>query len=260
MKVRLIKVFLLVMSFAAMISSFPAFAATPDPLPADTEPQAIIKQLMQGESAWVSLPDPVDIEEATSFRKTVQAYVDAVSAESETPVVRMTVWKKPGDNRAEISLNETSDDSVFAEEELEKMSGEAGRTSVSINEFVCKSLTYDKESAKDSTGLTLASSQLVAKKAFIAGKAVCQGYANLFTLLADQAGIETVKVRGYAGETFHVMNVVRTDEGLMALDSTINDTNGNPLALLISMERYCKLVNFTPIIDAETAFVLKYGV
>lgn len=246
--------------YAMIITTIPALAAgTPPPLSIGSEPQVAAERLIRDGSVWVSLSSPLDMEAAINYRSLVQAYVDAVSSESETPVVRMTLWKKTDDNRAEMVLGNTSEASQFPEEELEKICKKAGDTVVEINKYIRKNLTYDSEAAADGKRLKLSSPQVTAKGGLSAGKAVCQGYANLFSLLADQAGIESVKVRGYVGDVFHVMNVVRTDDGNMVVDTTVNDSWGKDWALLVPLEEYCKKVNFHPIIDPEIALTMKYG-
>ena len=85
------------------------------------------------------------------------------------------------------------------------------------------------------------------------------GYANLFTLLAEQAGFQSVKVRGYVDGVYHVMNVVLASDGTyMAADVTFNDSSNNSWSL-INFSTYCEKINFVPAIDVETAFALKYA-
>lgn len=72
------------------------------------------------------------------------------------------------------------------------------------------------------------------------GKSVCQGYANTFTLLAEELEIPVIKLRGYdkRSKEYHVWNVVYVEKnGVLDwyhVDVTWNDTSGSNKHLLSS--------------------------
>lgn len=85
----------------------------------------------------------------------------------------------------------------------------------------------------------------------------CMGYSNAFCVLAENAGIRSVKVRGHVENgTYHMMNMVEVDGELFFLDVTVNDSCGR--YTLFTMEEYVKATGFSPVIDDE-AFALKYA-
>lgn len=212
----------------------------------------LVKELLLNGKAETTV---ASVEEASAIRSKVQAYIDAVSVKSETPTVAASMFK----NTKTLKLSLVSTTEEFSEEALKDLCASAGTTVESIDAFIKSKLSYDKEAAANSKSLTLASNQLTAKGALSTGKAVCQGYANLFTLLAEQAGIQSVKVRGYIDGVYHVMNVVRTADGTyMAVDVTSNDASDNSWSL-ISFNAYCEKIHFVPAIAVETAFALKYA-
>ena len=218
---------------------------------ADNISMTLVKELFLNENAEITV---ASVEEA-SVRREVQAYVDAISTKSETPTVEASILKSS--MTLKLSLSSTTEE--FTEEELKSLCSSAGTAVESIDAFIKGKLSYDKEAAANSKALTLASSQLTAKGALSTGKAVCQGYANLFTLLAEQAGFQSVKVRGYVDGVYHVMNVVLASDGTyMAADVTFNDSSNNSWSL-INFSTYCEKINFVPAIDVETAFALKYA-
>lgn len=212
----------------------------------------LVKELLLNGKAETTV---ASVEEASAIRSKVQAYIDAVSVKSETPKVAASMLTQS--NTLKLSLVSVTEE--FSEEELKNLCVSAGTTVESIDAFIKGKLSYDKEAAANSKSLSLSSNQLTAKGALSTGKAVCQGYANLFTLLAEQAGIQSVKVRGYIDGVYHVMNVVRTADGTyMAADITSNDASDNSWSL-ISFNAYCEKIHFVPAIAVETAFALKYA-
>lgn len=59
--------------------------------------------------------------------------------------------------------------------------------------------------------------------ALINKKAVCEGYAELFNLLARKAGIDSVMVTGFAGEYLHAWNMVKLNGVYRYIDTTWDD-------------------------------------
>ena len=60
--------------------------------------------------------------------------------------------------------------------------------------------------------------------ALLNGKCVCAGYAAAFTLLAQEAGLESIVVTGYLdGSLAHAWNKVKIDDEWQIVDVTNND-------------------------------------
>ena len=193
-----------------------------------------------------------DMESKRAMMMDVQAYIDAVSFTSETPTVKATVIDKDKVNE-KMRLSLSTMDEGFIASELEALSSRAGDTEGSINDFLCATLSYPDEDFQD---ISLSSVQATAKGSLKSGKAVCMGYANSFTVLAEGAGIRSVKVRGYIKDTLHVVNVV---DGGLVIDVTWNDKSDNEF-FLIPISEYCDKTGFVPVVDYQTAFEMKYGV
>lgn len=86
----------------------------------------------------------------------------------------------------------------------------------SINDYICNVTTYDSTApmAHEPTGV------------FFGGRAVCEGYAEVFKLLCDREGIPCITVLGYDEEPeyAHKWNYVQMEDGKWYLvDATWND-------------------------------------
>lgn len=182
----------------------------------------------------------------------VQSYVDALSVSSMTPKVKGSVVNS-GKSNEEIKLVLVYGEDEFTEAELQALASKAGKTAESISTYLCGVLSYDHAAANRK--LSADSPQVTAKGSLSGGKAVCQGYANSFAILAEQSGIRSVKVRGYNNGVFHVMNVV---EGGFAVDVTYSDGSDESY-IMIPFVEYCEQTGFEPVVDFDTAFELKYG-
>ena len=98
----------------------------------------------------------------------------------------------------------------------------------SIYSWIASNITYHKESIKDQSQ--------TAQAVWNSQKAVCEGYANLFNAMCQEAGIESRMVKGYVrdfdGEalTFpnHAWNSVKIDGKWYLLDVTWASLNKNP--------------------------------
>lgn len=138
----------------------------------------LAKELLDGGHAEITV---ASVDEAKSTRNEVQAYIDAVSTTSETRKVTATISQN-------FQLKMTLEDPKaedFSEGEIVALCAEADTTVESIDEFIKGNLSYDHEAAKNSASLTQSSTQMTAKGSLSTGKAVCQGYANLFTVIAE---------------------------------------------------------------------------
>lgn len=180
----------------------------------------------------------------------VQSYVDSVTSESQTPTVKGSVIHV-GRSDEQIKLVLVRSDEAYTDEEMADLSAKAGNTVESINNFLVSQLSYDDSGNE----ISLSSPSATAKGALSTGKAICMGYANAFSVLAEHAGIRFVKVRGYIDGEYHVLNVI---EGGFAVDVTCNDDNNNRY-LMISLNDYCDMTGFKPEISFDTAFMLKYN-
>lgn len=180
----------------------------------------------------------------------VQSYVDAVSDTSATPMVKGSVVNS-GKPNEQMKLVLVPADDGFTDEELVVLTAKAGESVQSISSYLCRVLSYDY-SVKS---VTAKSPQTTAKGSIAGGKAVCQGYANAFAVFAEQAGIKSVKVRGYREGVYHVLNVV---EDGFAVDVTYTDSSGDNY-IMVPFEDFCKATGFKPVVDFETAFEMKYG-
>lgn len=85
-----------------------------------------------------------------------------------------------------------------------------------IYDYICNHVTYDTQ------GLAAGQSKLIytAYAALINGKAVCQGYANLFYRLALELGVDTRLVAGYGNGEAHGWNIVKLYGAYYNLDAT----------------------------------------
>ncbi len=240
---------LIIYGMGCVISAMPGEVAN---IPSIGFPSAVVAQeLMEHNEVSINTYG-TDLEFKKNLLAEIQAYVDAVSVTSTTPKVKGSVVNGGGQNeKAQFSL--IFYDTEFSEIELEALSSKAGSTEDSINEFLCESLTYaDIGGSK----ISLESSPATAKGSIENGEAVCEGYANAFSVLAEYAGIKSVKVRGYTGDIPHVVNVI---DGGFVVDVTWNDKSENRY-FMVPLSEYCEMTGFVPIVDYETAFFLKYGI
>lgn len=197
--------------------------------------------------------------DAAALRRSVQEYVDALQVKSETSVVTAKILNP---NKADATLIlglDSSGEAEFSQQEIDELLGNCGRNLTTINMYICMNLQYDRDAADDSN-LRLRSDAARAKSGLKTGKAVCQGYANLFAILAENSGFEVIKMRGHMSDgVYHVANAVRDDQGNIRIwDVCSNDASENCWATGISLDQYCEKIGFTPSIDVETAFELKY--
>lgn len=242
---------------ALMVSTAisPAYAAErQEPVFAGgSDPASIAAELLSDGDAHVQSYG-TSMAEKRKVQDSVQAYIDAASSTSATPIVKASIIQNgtPGEC---LKLKLVSIDNEFTSAELKDLSAKAGNTASSISNYLCGRLSYDSSAA--TKHLSQSSKQATAKGSLQSGKAVCQGYANAFALLADNVGIKSVKVRGYDSKgIFHVVNVV---ENGFVCDITYTDSNGGAKYFMVPLQVYCEQTGFRPAVDFETAFELKYG-
>lgn len=91
-----------------------------------------------------------------------------------------------------------------------------------INSFIAKKVKYNIRTPYHNT----------AYAAMMKGKASCQGYADLFTLISRQAGLNVDTVCGYAWmknkgkktkRNYHAWNVIKSGKKWVQIDPTFND-------------------------------------
>ena len=106
-----------------------------------------------------------------------------------------------------------------------------------INEFLIENATYDfgaLDNAEQNNFMFVDPEYYDAFTAYgilINGLGVCSGYADAFTLIADEAGLESVIVTGYLqGSLPHAWNRVNIDGQWYTLDVTNNDNELFPNA------------------------------
>lgn len=191
---------------------------------------------------------------ASDIWRIVDAYIDAISTTSETQTSTALVTDFVMDMTLSNEYN-----AEFTPAEINAMREEAGSTAASISAFVIDQFDYDVDLLATPEKMTSSHTSSTAKGGMITGKAICQGYANLFTILADNAGIENIKVRGFSGGSYHVMNAVRINGKLYAVDATFFDSSADNVWVMLDWQSYCSLARFTPVIDIELAFCMKYG-
>ena len=78
-----------------------------------------------------------------------------------------------------------------------------------IHDYICDNVNYDYSYSKYS-----------AYDALITGESVCQGYANLFYLMCDDAGLNARLVTGIGNGGGHAWNIVEIDGGYYNIDTT----------------------------------------
>ena len=238
-----------ILAFAAIMS----LTIVADAADLGTGPSAldIAKELMASGECTVDYGE-TDSARARALRNSVQEYVDAISSESETPFVTAKLFR-PVDKPSYLTFTLTRN-SVDGLTEIDAGTGVAG-----INRFICERLTYDSEAAGNAQTLSLSSSSLTAKGALDTGLSVCQGYANLFTILADAQGIQVIKLRGYIGTEYHVVNLIKINGAVQVVDVTYNDTNDRLDNPALTLEEYQAKTGFVFELDYGSAFTAKYG-
>lgn len=91
-----------------------------------------------------------------------------------------------------------------------------------INEYITKKVRYNTRTSYHRT----------AYSALMKGKASCQGYSDLFTLIAREAGLKAETVCGYAwfnrkkDREYHAWNLIKSGKKWVQTDVTFNDVNG----------------------------------
>jgi len=130
----------------------------------------------------------------------------------------------------------------YIEEKVYKLENPTDEEKVKLIDKEIRSLVSYKNDYKISDLQNAYDSSNTAYGAINTKKSVCQGYANLFTLLAEELDIPVIKVRGYGKypQIAHVWNSVYIEVGgklgWYYVDSTWNDTLNNDKHLLTTPE------------------------
>ena len=86
-----------------------------------------------------------------------------------------------------------------------------------INNYIVSNVRYKK----------LTRSSRTAYSALMKGEASCQGYTDLFTIIARESGMEAETVCGFARlngkKAYHAWNLVKTGKKWVQIDTTFND-------------------------------------
>ena len=230
-----------------------AMAVTANAADFDKNPAAVDVAVKLIENGTVTVAyGEADKASAVEFKQAVQEYVDAITAESQTPQVKCTI-RNASKPDSELVM------SLVHGEEIDFDTNAAGSTFEAINSYICDALSYDNEAA-NAANRSITHSSWTANGALSTGKSVCQGYANLFAIFAEQNDYEVIKLRGYIdGAEYHVINVVRIDGQLIAIDCTMNDTNNYRSNITRTLDEYCAKYGFVPSVDVNAAFTAKYA-
>ena len=197
-----------------------------------------------------------DMRTKQNLLSQVQCVVDAISTTGTTPTVKGGVSNN--NKPTEVTkLYLVTPENDFTPTEMLSVLAEAGNTIESINSFLCDRLSYAHNVVSDT--LSLSDDVANAKGCLTNGEAICMGYANAFSMLAEEAGIKNVKIRGMVGDMYHVMNVVEVEDQLLVVDCTFNDSTYSIKYLLITIDEYCRQVNFVPAVSPDSMMKLKYG-
>ena len=101
---------------------------------------------------------------------------------------------------------------------------------LAINQYLCDTIVYDEDALANAEENNFMSvdeefnDSFTAYGALLNGKCVCAGYAAAFTLLAQEAGLESIVVTGYLdGSLAHAWNKVKIDDEWQIVDVTNND-------------------------------------
>lgn len=234
-----------------MACAVPAFAAEREEpvFTMDSSMVDVAAELFVDGDAFISSYGSSMDDKRTAFRM-VQSYVDSVTTTSETPTVKCVIAHN-GKEDEQVRFSLIYPDGGYTDEELDALLAEAGNTAESINNFLTARLSYDRSG----DAVSASSPSATARGSLNTGKAICMGYTNAFSVLAEHAGIKFVKVRGYVKGEYHVLNVI---EGGFTVDVTFND-NTNNRYLMAPFDDYCNATGFTPEINIDAAFRLKYG-
>ncbi|MBQ6624120.1 MAG: transglutaminase domain-containing protein, partial [Mogibacterium sp.] len=105
-----------------------------------------------------------------------------------------------------------------------------------INNYIINNVKYNSRTAYHNT----------AYSAMMKGKATCQGYTDLFTIVAREAGLKAETVCGYAwysrkkDRAYHAWNVVKYGKKWVQLDVTFNDVGSAYKYFMINKKKFNK--------------------
>lgn len=84
------------------------------------------------------------------------------------------------------------------------------------------------------------------------GRGVCQSYAGVFKLLADQAGVETIMVSGDSSGVPHAWNKIKINDSWVNIDTTFNDNGIIPYPVFGASDEYTGyILDNTHLLDSE---------
>lgn len=103
-----------------------------------------------------------------------------------------------------------------------------------INNYIINNVSYNGRTAYHNT----------AYSALMKGKATCQGYTDLFTIIARESGLKAETVCGYAwysrkkDRAYHAWNVVKYGKKWVQLDVTFNDVGNAYKYFMINKSKF----------------------
>lgn len=103
-----------------------------------------------------------------------------------------------------------------------------------INNYIVSNVRYSTSTAYHNT----------AYSALMKGKASCQGYTDLFTIVARQSGLKAETVCGYAKlrgkKGYHAWNLLKNGKKWVQIDTTFNDLGSRYKYFMKSKKRFNK--------------------
>lgn len=103
-----------------------------------------------------------------------------------------------------------------------------------INNYIVKRVKYNGRVSNNRT----------AYSALMKGKATCQGYADLFTIIARHSGLKAETVCGYAKlrgkRAYHAWNLVKSGKKWVQIDTTFNDLGSKYKYFMKAKKRFNK--------------------
>lgn len=103
-----------------------------------------------------------------------------------------------------------------------------------INNYIVKHVKYNGRVSNNRTAFS----------ALMRGKASCQGYSDLFTLIARQSGLKVETVCGYAKHrgkrAYHAWNLVKSGKKWVQIDTTFNDLGSRYKYFMKAKKRFNK--------------------
>lgn len=109
--------------------------------------------------------------------------------------------------------------------------------------WLCANVAYDYQWLE--TGVSTTEYGVTVEGALLGGWAVCEGYAEAYMQLLDEAGIEARYVSGYAGNGSHGWNLARIDGKWYQFDPTWDEAGNGSTHIYFGLTDYAMRSNHT---------------